>query len=154
MPTLGILIVSLGFWSGLFVKATKTKLASDRCSQSSVATKLFNNAIPKPLCSPKIMVGFVLDEEYSQKYLDLGACPQGMAPNDYFQAVLVWSATPALPLALVVLSTGTFLLLLSLFASFFSDRQPPRGSDKASSRRLVARLPPGLGATDSVLGAP
>jgi len=25
MPTLGILIVSLGFWSGLFVKATKDK---------------------------------------------------------------------------------------------------------------------------------
>jgi len=150
MPTLGILIVSLAFWSGLFVKATKTKQASDRCSQSSIATKLFNNAIPKPLRSPKV-IGFVLDEEYSQKYLDLEACPQGMAPNDYFQAVLVWSATPALPLVLVVLSTGTFLLLLWLLPSFFTERKPPRGSDNASSRRMGAWLSRGLDATVIVI---
>jgi hypothetical protein len=150
MPTLGILIVTLAFWSGLFVKATKTKQASDRCSQSSIATKLFNNAIPKPLRSPKV-IGFVLDEEYSQKYLDLEACPQGMAPNDYFQAVLVWSATPALPLVLVVLSTGTFLLLLWLLPSFFTERKPPRGSDNASSRRMGAWLSRGLDATVIVI---
>src|SRR5229473_7684292 len=151
MPTLGILIVSLAFWSGLFVKATKTKLASDRCSQSSVATKLFNNAIPKPLRSPKIMVGFVLDEEYAQKYLDLEACPNGMTPNDYFQAVLVWSATPAFPLVLVVLSTGAFLLLLWLLPSLFTERKPPRGSDNASSRRMGAWLSRGLDATVIVI---
>jgi len=79
---------------------------------------------------------FVLDEEYAQKYLDLAACPKGMAPNDYFQAVLVWSATPAFPLVLVVLSTGIFLLLLWLLPSFITERKPPRGSDNASSRRL------------------
>ena len=151
MPTLGILIVSMGFWSGLFVKATKTKQASDRCSQSSIATKLFNNVLPKPLRSPKIMVGFVLDEEYAQKYLDLAACPKGMAPNDYFQAVLVWSATPAFPLVLVVLSTGIFLLLLWLLPSFITERKPPRGSDNASSRRLGAWLSRGLDATVIVI---
>jgi len=57
----GILIVSLGFWSGLFVKATKDKAGIRSMFPVFHRDENYsNNVLPKPLRSPKIMVGFVL----------------------------------------------------------------------------------------------
>jgi hypothetical protein len=147
MPAMGILIVTLALWSGLFVKTTKSNQTKERCCQSSVATKLFNNSIPKLLDLPADWGGLFLDESDAQGYLGSVPCPQGMPPNDYFQGVLVWSATPAFPVVLAVLSTGFFLVLLWLLPSVFTEMKPPRGSDNASSRRMGAWLSRGLDAT-------
>jgi hypothetical protein len=147
MPAMGILIVTLALWSGLFVKTTKSNQTKDRCYQSSLATKLFNNSIPKLLDLPADWGGLFLDEADAQGYLKSEPCPQGMPPNDYFQGVLVWSATPAFPVVLALLSTGFFLVLLWLLPSVFTEMKPPRGSDNASSRRMGAWLSRGLDAT-------
>ena len=147
MPAMGILIITLALWSGLFVKTTKSNQTKERCFQSSLATKLFNNSIPGLLDLPADWGGLFLDESDAQGYLNSVPCPQGLPPNDYFQGVLVWSATPAFPVVLAVLGIGVFLLLLWLLPSIFSEMKPPRGSDNASSRRMGAWLSRGLDAT-------
>jgi hypothetical protein len=147
LPALGVLIVTLALWSGLFVKTTKSNQTKERCYQSSLATTLFNNQIPKLLDLPADWGGLFLDESDAQGYLNSEPCRQGMPPNDYFQGVLVWSATRAFPVVLAVLTAGVLLLLLWLLPSVFTEMKPPRGSDNASSRRMGAWLSRGLDAT-------
>jgi len=147
LPALGILIVTLALWSGLFVKTTKSNQSKEKCYQSSLATRLFNRAIPTLLDLPGDFGGLFLDEKDAQSYLGPVTCPEGMPPNDYFQSVLVWSATPAFPVVLAALSTSVFLLLLWLLPSVLTEMKPPRGSDNASSRRMGAWLSRGLDAT-------
>jgi hypothetical protein len=89
LPALGVLIVTLALWSGLFVKTTKSNQTKERCYQSSLATTLFNNQIPKLLDLPADWGGLFLDESDAQGYLNSEPCRQGMPPNDYFQGVLV-----------------------------------------------------------------
>lgn len=199
MPSLGILIVTLALWSGLFVKATKVtkapKTAAAKTSDgkagepadSSLATKLFGSRLPDPQPNdPKSPLRLlVLGKNEAGCYLDCKASAaattdrrdncrpdagpwwQGLfvgkagaqcssdctarleqlAPNDYFQAVLVWSSTQAFPLILVVVMAGNFLLVLWLLPSIFAEGNPPRGSDNASSKRMGAWLSRGLDAT-------
>jgi hypothetical protein len=87
---------------------------------------------------------------YPQKVKPFAALPgetPGPSPDAYFRGLLVWSATPAFPLVLVVLLMGVFLLFLWLMPSILTEKSPPRGSNNASSRRMGAWLSRGLDTT-------
>ena len=170
MPALGILIVTLALWSGLFVK-TSDKPACAACPLPSLATKLFGKKIPVPLPSASQHDKLLFDREEAEEYIEFNEGKDGkkhterksevdtkgkaednaevddMTPSEYFRGLFVWSATPAFPIVLLILSAGIFLLLLWLLPSVFTEMKPPRGSDNASSRRMGSWLSRGLDAT-------
>jgi hypothetical protein len=65
MPTLGILIVTLAFFSALFVKASAEKGQYGK----SIAISLFGDSINKPLSGPGMLHAFFLDQESVKRYL-------------------------------------------------------------------------------------
>jgi MFS family permease len=158
LPALGILIVTLALWSGLFVK-TSDKPSCAACPSWSLATKLFGKTIPVPLPESPQHYKLMFDREEAKKYIGIKDPTEAkqqigsqgeldrMTPGDYFRGLFVWSATPAFPIVLLLLLAGLFLMILWVSPSVFSERKPPRGSDNASSRRMGAWLSRGLDAT-------
>jgi hypothetical protein len=179
MPTLGILIVTLALWSGLFVKTTNkstcqacpseslatsltektpdklgglsvkttTKSACQLCPSKSLATRLFSETTPEESIG-RWWIDWSL--MYPQRVRPFAALPGETAdpsPDAYFRGLLVWSATPAFPMVLVVLLMGIFLLLLWLVPSILTEKSPPRGSNNASSKRMGGWLSRGLDTT-------
>jgi hypothetical protein len=146
MPTLGILIVTLALWSGLFVKTTN-KPSCLACPSKSLATKLFSEETPDKSIG-RAWIDWSL--MYPQRVKPFAALPDETAdpsPDAYFRGLLVWSATPAFPVVLVVLLIGIFLLLLWLVPSILTEKTPPRGSDNASALRMGTWLSRGLDTT-------
>lgn len=178
LPALGILIVTLALWSGLFVK-TSDRPACPNCPSTSLATKLFGEKIPVPLSKSvkdlnflkipvsksvedtKVLFDRVEAEEYIESSKASGTKEDSkitedvrtkrnvneMTPSEYFRGLFVWSATPAFPIVLGLISVSMFLLLLWLLPSVFTEMKPPRGSGNSSSQRLGGWLSRGLDAT-------
>ncbi|HEV2489170.1 MAG TPA: hypothetical protein VGT03_05140 [Candidatus Acidoferrales bacterium] len=142
MPALGIMIVTLALWSGLFVKAT-----TPGKSTTTIATALFGKTIPEPLRVPYGLDILFVDKGQAAGYLASPVAPDGMAPNDYFKGVLIWSSTPGFAIVLLFLSAGLFLLILWALPSVLTERDPPRGSNNASSIKMGRWLSRGLDAT-------
>ena len=168
-PAVGILIVTLALWSGLFVKASD-KPACSFCPSTSLATKLFGKKVPIPLSKSigqdkEKQYRLLFDREEAEEYLESSKASgttgdskieeeaktnsnvENMTPSEYFRGLFVWSATPAFPIVLLLVSASVFLLLLWLLPSVFTEMKPPRGSDNTSSRRMGAWLSRGLDAT-------
>jgi hypothetical protein len=144
-PTVGILIVTLALWSGLFVR-TANRPDCQACPSSSFATKLFGEDAPKDMLggwlgarlpSPSLVAPLTY----------LPREPRGTTTDAYFRALLVWSATPAFSAVLLILAVGLFLMLLWLVPSILSEGTPPRGSANAASWRMGRWLSRGLDAT-------
>lgn len=147
MPTLGILVVTLALWSALFVKTTHIS-ACAACPTESFAAKLFGAHTPETLTGvPRWLSSFFLSRVDAKTYAILRQENDTGAPDDYFRGVFVWAATPAFPLVLTLILAGFFLLLLWLVPSIVTERQPPRGSENAFSRRMGAWLSRGLDST-------
>jgi hypothetical protein len=142
LPTMGVLIVSLALFSIFFVQATLNKPNS-----FSLARKLFDDPIQPPLSPPYYLSWFILDREGAGRYLRGPVCARCMSPNEYFQGVLVWSATPAFPIILAFLLCGLLLILLWLIPSIYSEKHPPWRSDNKSSKRMGEWLSRGLDAS-------
>ena len=75
-----------------------------------------------------------------------------LRPNDYFQGLLVWSVTPGLPLALLLMVSGLFLLVLWALPSISTEKVPPVRSKNSPSRRMGEWLSRGLDSTKIVAG--
>jgi len=142
-PTLGILIVTLALWSGLFVKTTN-KPACEACPSKTLATRLFGENTPDKSIGPLWLDRFFMYPQDIRPFAALQDEKESSSPEAYFRGLLVWSATPAFPIVLVVLLMGAFLLLLWLVPSILTEMTPPRGSDNTSSLRLGAWLSRGL----------
>ena len=142
MPALGIMIVTMALWSGLFVKSTTPGKGS-----RTIATMLFGEQIPEPLRVPSYLHLLFVDKKDAGSYVVPIAKPDGMAPNDYFKGVLIWSATPGFPVVLVFLAAAFFLLILWALPSVLSEGDPPRGSANAPSMKMGRWLSRGLDAT-------
>jgi hypothetical protein len=78
--------------------------------------------------------------------------PGSMRPNDFFQGLLVWSATPGFPAALLFMILGFFLLVLWVLPSVFAEINPPVRSENFASIRMGDWLSRGLDATKIVTG--
>jgi hypothetical protein len=139
---MGVLIVGLALFSILFVQATSTKPGS-----FSLAKKLFNDHIQPPLSPPYYLGWLMLDRGGAGQYLQGSVDATRMSPNEYFQGVLVWSATPAFPLILALLLCGLLLIVLWLVPSIYSEKNPPSRSDNKSSKRMGEWLSRGLDAS-------
>jgi hypothetical protein len=142
LPTMGVLIVGLALFSILFVQATLNKPNS-----FSLARKLFDDPIKPPLSPPYYLSWLILDREGAGRYLPRPVSTTSMSPNEYFQGVLVWSATPAFPVILALLVCGLLLIILWLIPSIYSEKHPPRRSDNKSSKRMGEWLSRGLDAS-------
>ncbi len=152
MPALGILIVTLALWSGLFVK-TSNKPACAACPSRSLAMELFGKKTPDGEEAPETLkvpswVGpFFLNNEDAENYSALPDDANSMSPDAYFRGLFVWSATPAFPLVLVLILISIFLLFVWLLPSILTESKPPRGSDNESSLGMGKWLSRGLDAT-------
>jgi pimeloyl-ACP methyl ester carboxylesterase len=75
-----------------------------------------------------------------------------LRPNDYFQGLMVWSATPGFPVALLLMFSGLFLLILWVLPSIFTEMNPPVRSGNLHSERMGNWLSRGLDSTKIVAG--
>jgi hypothetical protein len=73
--------------------------------------------------------------------------PGSLRPNDFFQGLLVWNATPGFPLALLFMVSGLFMLVLWVLPSVFAEMNPPIQSDNCASVRMGNWLSRGLDST-------
>jgi hypothetical protein len=78
--------------------------------------------------------------------------PGAMRPNDFFQGLLVWGATPGFPLALLFMLSGLFMLVLWVLPSVFTELDPPVRSENFDSNRMGDWLSRGLDSTKVVTG--
>jgi hypothetical protein len=149
MPTLGILIVTLALWSALFIR-TGVKNGD---YGNSIAVHLFGDCIEGLRSGPPGLHSFFVDGANVNQYLD-PPHDGPLRPNDYFQALLVWSATPGFPLVLLLIFLGLFLLILWALPSVGTEagkNSPARSTDNLS-RRMGAWLSRGLDSTKIVVG--
>jgi hypothetical protein len=143
LPTMAVLIVTLILFSIIFVQATS----------HSVSGALFGSTIDGPIspyghwASDRYLSLLILDQQDACKLLNEQNCSQSISPNDYFKGFLVWSATPAFPIILLLLAYGLLLLLFWLIPSIYTEMNPPRRSGNRSSERMGNWISRGLDAS-------